>query len=80
MSDEETRARFETLETRIAHQERAIEDLNTTVTEQWKHIDGLNKQIVRFARSAAADRGQRAVTGGGRATATALLRRLLVQI
>ena len=42
-------ARLEALETRIAHQERAIEDLNTTVTEQWKHIDALNKQIARFA-------------------------------
>ncbi len=48
MSDEETRARFEALETRIAHQERAIEDLNTTVTGQWKQIDALTKQIVRF--------------------------------
>jgi len=48
MSDGETRARFEELETRIAHQERAIEDLNTTVTEQWKHIDALTKQIVKF--------------------------------
>lgn len=41
-------ARFEALETRIAHQERAIEDLNTTVTEQWKQIDVLNRQIARF--------------------------------
>ena len=39
MSDDEERARFEALETRIAHQERAIEDLNTTVTEQWKQIE-----------------------------------------
>lgn len=41
-------ARFEALEMRIAHQERAIEDLNTTVTEQWKQIDALNRQIARF--------------------------------
>ena len=48
MSDHEERARFEALEMRIAHQERAIEDLNTTVTEQWKPIEALNKQIARF--------------------------------
>ena len=48
MPQDETRARFEALETRIAHQERAIEDLNSTVTEQWKQIDALHKQITQF--------------------------------
>ena len=48
MADDEARARFEALETRIAHQERAIEDLSTTVTEQWKQIDLLIKQLTRF--------------------------------
>ena len=48
MGNDDARARFEALETRIAHQERAIEDLNTTVTEQWKHIDALTKQIAKF--------------------------------
>jgi len=41
-------ARVEALETRIAHQERAIEDLNTAVTEQWKQIEALVKQLTRF--------------------------------
>ena len=48
MADDDTRARIEALETRIAHQERAIEDLNTTVTEQWKQIEALTKQLARF--------------------------------
>ena len=48
MSDDEARARFEALETRIAHQEWAIEDLSTTVTEQWKKIDVLTQQVARF--------------------------------
>ena len=48
MADDEARARFEALETRIAHQERAIEDLSTTVAEQWKQIDVLTKQLARF--------------------------------
>jgi SlyX protein len=41
-------ARIEALEMRIAHQDRVIEDLNASVTEQWKHIDGLAKQVARL--------------------------------
>lgn len=48
MSDDKARARFEALETRIAHQERSIEDLSAAVTEQWKQIDLLTKQLARF--------------------------------
>lgn len=49
MSDAETRARIEALETRIAYQDRTIEDLNTTVTEQWRRMDELTRQIERMA-------------------------------
>ena len=42
-------ARIEALETRITHQERTIEDLNNSVTEQWRQIDGLTKQVERLA-------------------------------
>jgi len=48
-------ARIEALEIRIAHQDRTIEDLNASVTDQWKRIEGLEKQIARMA-----DRLQRA--------------------
>ena len=48
MGDDETRVRFEALEMRIAHQERAIEDLSTTIAEQWKQVDVLTKQLARF--------------------------------
>ena len=48
MADDNNRARFEALETRIAHQERAIEDLNSAVTEQWKQIETLTQQLARF--------------------------------
>jgi SlyX protein len=41
--------RIETLEARIAHQDRIIDDLNTTVTDQWKQIEALTKQIARMA-------------------------------
>lgn len=40
--------RIEALEVRIAHQERVIEDLNASVTEQWKRLDGLAKQVERM--------------------------------
>ena len=49
MSDAETRARIEALETRIAYQDRTIEDLNKSVTEQWTQIDSLAKQVERMA-------------------------------
>jgi SlyX protein len=42
-------ARIEALEVRIAHQDRVIEDLNKSVTDQWKQIDGLTKQVARMA-------------------------------
>lgn len=49
MSEAGTTARIEALEIRIAHQDRIIEDLNTSVTEQWKQIEMLTKQLGRFA-------------------------------
>lgn len=50
MNDVETlNARIEQLEMRIAHQDRTIEDLNKSVTEQWKQIDALAKQAERTA-------------------------------
>jgi len=30
---------------RIAYQDRIIEELNTSVTEQWRQIDDLTKQV-----------------------------------
>jgi len=49
MNDAETLARIEGLEARIAHQDRTIEDLNSSVTGQWKQIDALTKQMERMA-------------------------------
>ena len=49
MSEAETAARIESLEVRVAHQDRVIEDLNALVTEQWKQIDALAKQVERMA-------------------------------
>jgi len=41
-------ARIEALEMRVAHQDRTIEDLNLTITAQWKEIETLTRQIARL--------------------------------
>ena len=48
MSEAETASRIVALEVRVAHQDRVIEDLNALVTEQWKQIDALAKQVERM--------------------------------
>ena len=47
MSSDETR--IEALEAKVAYQERTIEELNGALTEQWKQIDVLTKQINRLS-------------------------------
>ncbi len=37
--------RLDALEMRIVHQDETIDDLNATVTEQWKVIDRLSREI-----------------------------------
>ncbi len=38
--------RIDTLETRLAFQDDAIETLNKTITEQWLKIDALTRQLM----------------------------------
>jgi uncharacterized coiled-coil protein SlyX len=49
--------RIDALEARIAYQDDTIETLNTTITEQWKQIDALTRQV-----AALSDRLQEAET------------------
>lgn len=37
--------RIDTLEIRLTEQEATIEDLNRTITEQWRLIDRLSRQV-----------------------------------
>jgi SlyX protein len=37
--------RLDALETRIAYQDQTIEELNTTITEQWRQIDLLTRKL-----------------------------------
>jgi SlyX protein len=46
MSDNKTLSdRIDALETRLMFQDETIETLNKTITEQWKQIDALTRQI-----------------------------------
>jgi SlyX protein len=46
MSDDKTLSdRIDALETRLMFQDETIETLNKTITEQWKQIDALTRQI-----------------------------------
>ena len=38
-------ARLEALETRVVHQEAAIEDLDATIIAQWRKIDALAREV-----------------------------------
>ena len=40
--------RIDELEIRLAHQDRAIAELNDVLTEQWKKIENLERQLRRF--------------------------------
>ena len=40
--------RIDTLETRLAYQDDAIETLNQTITAQWKQIDALTRKIAEL--------------------------------
>lgn len=42
-------SRLDALEIRLAHQDRVIEDLNQTITAQWKDIDRLKREVERLS-------------------------------
>ncbi|MBX9929962.1 MAG: SlyX family protein [Methylobacterium sp.] len=45
MSDADLAERIVTLEMRLTEQDLTLEDLNRTITEQWRLIDRLSRQI-----------------------------------
>jgi SlyX protein len=41
-------SRIEDLETRVAHQERTIAELNDVITAQWRKLEAIEFQLRRF--------------------------------
>ncbi len=48
MSEKDDVETLDGLETRIAHQDQVIEDLNAAITEQWKVIDLLTRKLTQL--------------------------------
>jgi SlyX protein len=48
MTDDDVDARIEALETRLAYQDRTIEDLDKAVTTQWSEIETLRREVKRL--------------------------------
>lgn len=48
MNDADHISRIDALETRLAYQDRTIEELNAAVMEQWKVIDQLQKRLAQM--------------------------------
>jgi SlyX protein len=44
----DTDQRIDDLEIRIAHQDRAIAELNEVITQQWRRIDALERKLTRL--------------------------------
>ena len=45
MSEKELSERIDALESRLMYQDETIEQLNETITAQWKQIDALMRQV-----------------------------------
>jgi SlyX protein len=45
MGEKELSERIDALESRLAYQDQTIEQLNETITAQWKQIDALTQQL-----------------------------------
>ncbi len=49
MSEKDLSERIDALEARAMYQEETIEQLNATITAQWKQIDALMRQLAALA-------------------------------
>jgi SlyX protein len=49
MDEKELSERIDALESRLAYQDQAIEQLNETITAQWKQIDALTRQLTALS-------------------------------
>jgi len=58
------RERIDALEMQVAHQERALEDLNGVVAAQWAQIDSLTREMTRLAETVRQTASQAAAPPG----------------
>jgi len=56
-------ARIDAMEIRIAYQDETIETLNKTITEQWRQIDALTREVANL-RDRLHDAEMKSVAGG----------------
>jgi SlyX protein len=49
MGEKELSERIDALESRLAYQDQTIEQLNETITAQWKQIDALTRQLTTLS-------------------------------
>jgi SlyX protein len=49
MSEKELSERIDKLESRLMYQDETIEQLNQTITAQWKQIDALTRQLTALS-------------------------------
>ncbi len=49
MNEKELSERIEALESRLMYQDDTIEQLNQTITAQWKQIDALTRQVAALS-------------------------------
>lgn len=56
--------RIDDLEIRLAHQDKVIEELSATVTDQWKAIDLLKRKLERLTDRVGSGEGQGATAPG----------------
>lgn len=45
MTAQNTEARIDALEEKVAYQDQVIDDLNTAITDQWKEIETLRRVV-----------------------------------
>ena len=48
MGEKELAERIDALESRLMYQDETIEQLNQTITAQWKQIDALTRQVAEL--------------------------------
>jgi SlyX protein len=66
MAEKELSERIDALESRLAYQDQTIEQLNETITAQWKQIDALTRQLAALSERLQEAEAERPAPGNER--------------